>query len=90
MWVRVDLDAVAYVSTVAVYNRADGYGDRLRSWTVYVGNDTNAVTSNHNCGNGGVDNPNTGDVIHINCGGVRGKFVWVYKTSYDFLNLAEV
>ena len=90
-WARVELSTITNISTVVVYNRRDCCGERLRGWSVYVGNTANSsITSNHNCGNGGASSPRTADVITVVCGGVSAKYVWVYATTDDYLHLAEI
>lgn len=91
-WVRVELDSLTKVNMVRVWNRGDCCHTRLNGFSVYVGsNPSSSITSNHNCGNGGITNPGAGAILTMDCGGATGKYVWIWlPASGPLINICEI
>jgi len=83
-WWMVNLGSAFTISSIEIYNRTDGYMDRLSDYTVTILNGSqNVVWSNHQ-----TTYPNP--VTQIDAGGTSGQYVRIQLTGTNYLSLAEV
>ena len=83
-WWMVNLGSAFTISSIEIYNRTDGYMDRLSDFTVTIlDRSQNVVWSNHQ-----TTYPNP--VTQIDVGGINGQYVRIQLTGTNYLSLAEV
>jgi hypothetical protein len=89
-WWQVQLDQRYTVSGIDLYNRTDGYGDRLNHFTVtlFDGN-TTVFTQTYDSFNATITGPDVSG-MHIDLAGLTGDRVKVQLNGQDYLQLAEV